>query len=93
MKNFLQLPQPPSSYLNHGLNNLIDEETSYNMAQMEVEYKELLKNCNAEQLMVYVKIMETVHSGEGGLFFRLWKWWLWQDLFMEDLNMKIKIER
>ncbi|XP_074336540.1 uncharacterized protein LOC141673679 [Apium graveolens] len=28
LKHFGQLPQPPSSYLNHGLNNLIIEETS-----------------------------------------------------------------
>ncbi|KAK1351975.1 hypothetical protein POM88_053689 [Heracleum sosnowskyi] len=37
LKNFLQLPQPPTSYLNHGSNNLILEETNYNVVEMEAQ--------------------------------------------------------
>lgn len=69
LKKFGQLPQPPSSYLKHGVNNLIIEETSYNMEEMESEYKQLLANCNQEQLNVYNNILESVQKGEGGLFF------------------------
>lgn len=69
LSHYGQLPQPPSSYLNHGLNNLIIEETSYNIAEMEAEFKILLSNCNEEQLNVYHKIMESVNSGQGGPFF------------------------
>ncbi|KAK1355062.1 hypothetical protein POM88_048318 [Heracleum sosnowskyi] len=69
LKNYPQLPQPPQSYLHHGLNNLIIEETNYNITDLEVEYKKLLENCNQEQQFVYNKILESVEKKEGGLFF------------------------
>ncbi|KAK1376041.1 hypothetical protein POM88_032234 [Heracleum sosnowskyi] len=34
LQNFKQLPQPPNSYLHHGSNNLILEETNYNVKEM-----------------------------------------------------------
>ncbi|XP_063949879.1 uncharacterized protein LOC135152724 [Daucus carota subsp. sativus] len=69
LKNFPQLPQPPSSYLNHGSNNLIIEETSYNIAEMKAENEKLLETMNEEQSHVYNAILHSVHNKEGGLFF------------------------
>ncbi|KAK1355085.1 hypothetical protein POM88_048341 [Heracleum sosnowskyi] len=69
LTNFPQLPQPPSTYLNHGVNNLIIEETRYNMMEMECEYKKLVDQLNQEQLGVYEKILQSIKTSEGGLFF------------------------
>ncbi|XP_063950001.1 uncharacterized protein LOC108221463 [Daucus carota subsp. sativus] len=69
LKTYSQLPQPPNSYLHHGTNNLILEETNYNLAEMKLEHDNLLANCNLEQLSVYESVLASVASGEGGLFF------------------------
>ncbi|XP_074322893.1 uncharacterized protein LOC141659866 [Apium graveolens] len=66
---FAQLSQPPDSYLHQGINNLILEETSYNIEEMEKENNKLLQNCNEEQLLVYNCILESIARKEGGLFF------------------------
>ncbi|XP_074363403.1 uncharacterized protein LOC141703913 [Apium graveolens] len=44
LKKFDQLPQPPRSYLNNGINNLIIEETSYDTRKMEYETAKLLQD-------------------------------------------------
>lgn len=69
LKNFLQLPQPPSSYLHRGLNNLILEESNYNVEEMELEYRNLFAQCNEEQVVVFNKIFDSIMNKEGGLFF------------------------
>ena len=69
MKNYQQLPQPPENYLNHGTNNLILEETNYNIVEMEQENKKLLSTMNEEQMNVYNSILQSVEKNEGGLFF------------------------
>ncbi|WOH00400.1 hypothetical protein DCAR_0519759 [Daucus carota subsp. sativus] len=69
LKTYSQLPQPPDSYLHHGTNNLILEETNYNLAEMKLEHDNLIANCNLEQLSVYESVLASVASGEGGLFF------------------------
>ncbi|XP_063945878.1 uncharacterized protein LOC108212277 [Daucus carota subsp. sativus] len=69
LKNFPQLPQPPENYLNHGSNNLILEETNYNINEMEKENHRLLSTINDEQLNVYNAILESVGKNEGGLYF------------------------
>ena len=69
LKSFPQLPQPPETYLNHGSNNLILEETNYNILEMDVENKKLVSMMNAEQLNVYNAILESVRNNEGGLHF------------------------
>lgn len=46
LKNFEQLPQPPDSYLNHGSNNLIIEETTYDTFEMEKQHNELFAGFN-----------------------------------------------
>ncbi|KAK1370116.1 hypothetical protein POM88_036208 [Heracleum sosnowskyi] len=42
---FKQLPQPPPSYLQTGLNNLVVDETSYNLEKMEVEFQKVFPLC------------------------------------------------
>ncbi|XP_074347138.1 uncharacterized protein LOC141685968 [Apium graveolens] len=69
LKKYDQLPQPPATYLNNGTNNLILEETSYNMVEMEREHSKLLQACTEQQMSVYDVLMGTVHGGSGGLFF------------------------
>ena len=69
LKNFPQLPQPPENYLNHGTNNLILEETNYNITEMERENQKLLSTMNEEQLNVYNAILDSVGKNEGGLYF------------------------
>ncbi|KAK1359339.1 hypothetical protein POM88_043813 [Heracleum sosnowskyi] len=64
LKNFLQLPQPPTSYMNHGSNNLILEETNYNVVEMEAQYKELLGHLTEEQLHVYEGILDSIMKKE-----------------------------
>lgn len=63
------MPQPPPSYLDCSVNNLIEEETSYDVTEMEEEYKHLISSCNQEQLAVFTSIMESVEKKEGGVFF------------------------
>ncbi|WOH01927.1 hypothetical protein DCAR_0521313 [Daucus carota subsp. sativus] len=69
LKNYSQLPQPPASYLHQGTNNLIIEETSYNLAEMKAEHEKLIANCNEEQINVYRAVLDSVQGNQGGLFF------------------------
>lgn len=39
------------------------------MSEMKEECKKLLANCNKEQLHVYTKVLESVQSCNGGLYF------------------------
>lgn len=63
------MPQPPSSYLDCNSNNLIIEETSYDIAEMEKEFESLFSKCNKEQLAVYNSVMDSVENNKGSLFF------------------------
>ncbi|KAK1393271.1 hypothetical protein POM88_012327 [Heracleum sosnowskyi] len=69
LKDYNQMPQPPISYLDSRLNNLIIEETSYDVTKMEEKFKDLFANCNKEQLEVYNGVMNSIEKNEGGLFF------------------------
>lgn len=57
LKQFSQLPQPPLSYLQTGSNNLVVDETCYNIEEMEQEFNKLYPHCNEEQLAVYDSVM------------------------------------
>lgn len=63
------MPQPPNIYLDFGVNNLILEETNYDIHEMQNLHKGLLSNCNEEQLQVYHSIIKSVQQNEGHLFF------------------------
>lgn len=69
LKDYKQLPQPPAAYMQVGSNNLVNEETSYNIDQMKDDHKTLLSNCNADQLKVFNEVMNSVENNHGGLFF------------------------
>ncbi|KAK1368350.1 ATP-dependent DNA helicase [Heracleum sosnowskyi] len=69
LKQFEQLPQPPTSYLKSGSNNLIIEETTYNVQEMETEYLKLLQSCTEEQRNLYNAVLNSVETGSGGLYF------------------------
>ncbi|XP_074346586.1 uncharacterized protein LOC141685381 [Apium graveolens] len=53
LKKFVHLSQPPGTYLNNGTNNLIIEETSYDIIEMEREHYKLLHACTEEHNSVY----------------------------------------
>ncbi|KAK1361528.1 hypothetical protein POM88_046002 [Heracleum sosnowskyi] len=44
LKDYSQMPQPPNSYLDCSVNNLIIEETSYDIGEMEKEYSTLISS-------------------------------------------------
>ncbi|XP_074374527.1 uncharacterized protein LOC141714931 [Apium graveolens] len=69
LKYFKQLPQPPVDYLHTGTNNLVIDETSYNLSEMEEEFNKLFPNCNPEQLQVFNDVVKSVQSKVGGVFF------------------------
>lgn len=69
LKDYRQLPQPPTSYMEVGSNNLVHEETNYNIDEMKDEYKTLLKNCNDDQIKVYNEVMKSVQGNYGGVYF------------------------
>ncbi|XP_074373829.1 uncharacterized protein LOC141714197 [Apium graveolens] len=69
LKHFKQLPQPPTSYLQTGLNNLVVKETSYNLTEMEAQFNDLFSNCNLEQLEIVNEVIKSVESGSGGVYF------------------------
>ncbi|XP_074336952.1 uncharacterized protein LOC141674127 [Apium graveolens] len=68
LEDYAQLPQPPHSYMDCGLNNFIIEETSYDIAEMEREFLDMYSRCNAEQLEVYNTFMQSVDRREGACF-------------------------
>ncbi|XP_074327846.1 uncharacterized protein LOC141665765 [Apium graveolens] len=63
------MPQPPSSFLQIGVDNLVADELSYNISEMEQEFTKLFKHCNAEQLNVYNIVLNSVKNNSGGLYF------------------------
>ncbi|XP_074351324.1 uncharacterized protein LOC141690418 [Apium graveolens] len=69
LKHFKQLPQPPASYLQTGLNNLVVEETSYNLTEMEAYFNSLFSNCNPEQLEIVNEVIKSVESKSSGVYF------------------------
>ena len=69
LKQFCQLPQPPAAFLQSGADNLIVEETSYNVSEMEQQFSQLYHNLNKEQLRVYNEVFKDVQAGNGGIFF------------------------
>ncbi|XP_017221478.2 uncharacterized protein LOC108198225 [Daucus carota subsp. sativus] len=69
LQQFAQLPQPPSSFLHRGADNLIKDETSYDVQEMEEEFNKFFPNLNTEQLEVYNAVYNSVQNGEGRLFF------------------------
>ena len=68
LKQYGQLPQPPAAFLEHGSDNLIVDETSYDINEMEEEFNKLFPNYNTEQLEVYNVVFNSVEKGEGGVF-------------------------
>ncbi|KAL8115602.1 hypothetical protein AgCh_022197 [Apium graveolens] len=63
------MPQLPNTYLDFNDNNLVAEERSYDIAEMEKEHADLISKCNEKQLKVYHSVMDSVTNGKGGLFF------------------------
>ncbi|KAL8154528.1 hypothetical protein AgCh_000044 [Apium graveolens] len=69
LSQFNQLPQLPSSYIQSGINNLVVEETSYNLDEMKSEFDKLFENCNPEQLEIFNQVLHSIQSNSGGVYF------------------------
>lgn len=69
MKDFPQLPQHPSLYLDAFTNSLILEETNYNKDEMDKEFSSLFHNLNDEQREVYNTVVNSVDNNLGSQFF------------------------
>nr|XP_017248417.1 PREDICTED: uncharacterized protein LOC108219459 [Daucus carota subsp. sativus] len=69
LSNYPMLPQPPPIYLNTGANNLILDETNYDILAMQNEFDKLIENCNEDQMKVFEEIITAVEKGQGGVFF------------------------
>ncbi|KAH7679123.1 DNA helicase protein [Dioscorea alata] len=63
------LPLPQSVNMSNISNHLFQEEMSYNINQLQKDHLSMLGKLNQEQLIIYAKILETVNTGEGGMFF------------------------
>lgn len=69
LMKFPQLPQPPPSYLNHGTNHLIIEETNYDIDEMSTKPYQLHANLNSDQLIIYEEVLSSVVQRLGKVFF------------------------
>ncbi|XP_074327560.1 uncharacterized protein LOC141665475 [Apium graveolens] len=69
LEHFKQLPIPPRSYLQTGSNNLVIDETSYDMSEMAAEFDKRFPKCYLEQLHIYNAVLQSVQENAGGLFF------------------------
>ncbi|XP_074370995.1 uncharacterized protein LOC141712094 [Apium graveolens] len=92
LEHFKQLPIPPQSYLQTGLNNLVIDETSYNMSEMAAEFDYLFLKCYPEQLQIYNAVLQSVKENAGGLFFAYGsggcgKTFLWKTLIYKLRSM------
>lgn len=69
MRDYSTMPYPDESYLHSDCNRLIEEEKSYDKAEMRIQHDKLFSNLNEDQLDVYNSIIKRVESGSGGMFF------------------------
>lgn len=69
LKDYSTLPFPEEVIFANSYNRLLSEEYGYNRLEMEKQHDQLFPNLNKEQLEVYQAIVDSVHSGKGGLFF------------------------
>ncbi|XP_063939345.1 uncharacterized protein LOC135148359 [Daucus carota subsp. sativus] len=69
LSDYPMLPQPPPIYLNIGTNNLILDETNYDVVAMQNEFDKLIENCNEDQMKVFEEIITAVEKEQGGVFF------------------------
>lgn len=69
LRDYSTMPFPDESFMHNSCNRLIQEETGYDKADMKTQHDKLFSNLNTDQLEVYNEIIESVNSGNGGMFF------------------------
>ncbi|KAK1390836.1 hypothetical protein POM88_019014 [Heracleum sosnowskyi] len=63
LKQFAEMPQPPTNYLDSDANNLIIEETSYDTSEMETLHNDLIVNSiTRSRLWKTVKLHQLIHN-------------------------------
>ncbi|CAA0808022.1 Unknown protein [Striga hermonthica] len=63
------MPFPDDEAIDPGQNRLILDELGYDRAALTLEHNNLLSSMTDEQRDVYSKIVKSVESGKGGMFF------------------------
>ncbi|GJU62460.1 ATP-dependent DNA helicase PIF1-like protein [Tanacetum coccineum] len=63
------MPYPDERYISEFGNRLIYDELDYNPAELQSEYERPYVSLNTEQKCVYDTIMNSVETGQGGVYF------------------------
>ncbi|XP_020876690.1 ATP-dependent DNA helicase PIF1-like [Arabidopsis lyrata subsp. lyrata] len=69
LTNFREIPFPDDNNIPAAINMLISDELCYDRQACQEEYHRLLPMLNIEQKNIFERIMATVDSKEGGVFF------------------------
>ncbi|KAK9078099.1 hypothetical protein SSX86_002156 [Deinandra increscens subsp. villosa] len=69
LNDFENFPKPDPTLLGNVENRLIREELSYNVSLEKEMHEKLYSNLNAEQGLIYKRVIESVEQEKGKLFF------------------------
>ena len=69
MRNFEDMPYPNDTFISDFGNRLLYDELDYDPAELQREYVQLQSRLTLEQKGVHDTIMDSVETGNGGVFF------------------------
>ncbi|GJR41509.1 ATP-dependent DNA helicase PIF1-like protein [Tanacetum coccineum] len=69
LRRWPEMPYPDRRYISEFGNRLIYDEFDYNPAKLQAEYERLYVALNTEHKSVYDTTMNSVDSGQGGVYF------------------------
>ncbi|KAK1363185.1 hypothetical protein POM88_038746 [Heracleum sosnowskyi] len=69
LRSYADMPFPPPEFLCGISNTLIAEERSYDIQTMMVEHQQLHSSLNADQMIIYDAVIESVYNKRGKVFF------------------------
>ena len=69
LRNFEDMPYPNDTFISDFGNRLLYDELDYDPAELQREYVQLHSRLTLEQKGVHDTIMDSVETGNGGVFF------------------------
>ncbi|GKD24630.1 ATP-dependent DNA helicase PIF1-like protein, partial [Tanacetum coccineum] len=69
LRRWPEMPYPDRRYISEFGNRLIYDELDYNPAKLQAEYERLYVALNTEHKSVYDTTMNSVDTGQGGVYF------------------------